>query len=63
MFGNKMNKLSKLSHLDLDLSGNEINDGGYEELIESLSDLKRLEVLSLVLENNKITDFDLHNLR
>ena len=53
--------------MEVDLGNNEISDIGYGELIGNLMNLKKLEKVNLVLDNNKIKkegyDKNLENLR
>ena len=56
-FEKKIIKLSNLNNLSLDLSNNYIDN---LQIVEIVDKLKKLEVIKLVLTNNKITneDFD-----
>ena len=46
--------MKNLIKLEVDLGDNEIGDVGYGQLIDNLIGLKKLEKVSLILDDNKI---------
>ena len=54
MFVNKLEKMKKLKNLEVDFGDNNIDNVGYQKIIEDFVKLKKLEKMSLNLENDYV---------